>query len=264
MSDKNKRENVLPSKMTLMQMKQRLVGAKKGHSLLEQKAKALNNRFRQILGEIREAKLTLPDLFNETQFSLAAAHFYGEDISLTVSDRQKSDPVKVKLAFNNIAGVTLPEWSESDEFSEKSKLPLLSKGSEEVQTCVDKHLETLQKLIKIASLQTSFLTLDEEIKVTNRRVNALERVVIPRIENTIAYIKSELEEQEREDFFRLKKVRDMKDREADEKKQALIAKVGAEKAKEIENEILRQKMETEAGRVSSNQDEDEDPDADLF
>lgn len=67
-------------------------------------------------------------------------------------------------------------------------------------------------LVKIAGLQTSFVTLDEVIKVTSRRVNALENVVIPRIEWVIDYIKRELEEEEREDFFRRKKVQDSKKR----------------------------------------------------
>ena len=47
-------------------------------------------------------------------------------------------------------------------------------------------------LVELASLQTSFITLDEVIKTTNRRVNAIEHVIIPRIERTLAYIISEL------------------------------------------------------------------------
>jgi V-type H+-transporting ATPase subunit D len=61
-------------------------------------------------------------------------------------------------------------------------------------------------LSELASLQTAFVTLDEAIKTTNRRVNALENYVTPRLQNTVKYILSELDELEREEFFRLKKV----------------------------------------------------------
>ena len=67
----------------------------------------------------------------------------------------------------------------------------------------------------IASLQTQYFTLDEVIKVTNRRVNALEFVVVPRIQWTIKYIEKELDEMDREDFFRLKRVQDKKKIEKD-------------------------------------------------
>jgi V-type H+-transporting ATPase subunit D len=64
----------------------------------------------------------------------------------------------------------------------------------------------------VASLQTSFLAMDEALKVTNRRVNALENVTIPKIQGTIDYINRELDELEREDFTRLKMVKKKKDR----------------------------------------------------
>lgn len=76
-------------------------------------------------------------------------------------------------------------------------------------------LQAVELLVELASLQTSFLTLDEAIKTTNRRVNALENVVKPKLENTISYIKGELDELEREEFFRLKKVQANKKKVAD-------------------------------------------------
>ena len=64
--------------------------------------------------------------------------------------------------------------------------------------------------MELASLQTSFITLDVVIKTRNRRVSAIEHVIIPKIERTLAYIISELDELEREEFYRLKKVQDKK------------------------------------------------------
>merc|ERR1712164_97633 len=90
--------------------------------------------------------------------------------------------------------------------SKLGELVGMAKGGQRITKCRETFVKALQLLIKLASLQTSFVKLDEAIKITNRRVNALEHVVIPRIENTIAYIISELDELEREEFFRLKKV----------------------------------------------------------
>lgn len=75
----------------------------------------------------------------------------------------------------------------------------------------DKFTVFLSQLIKLASLQTSFVTLDEAMKVTNRRVNALENVTIPKIQAILDYIERELDELEREDFTRLKLVKNKKE-----------------------------------------------------
>ena len=74
--------------------------------------------------------------------------------------------------------------------------------------------------------------MDEALKVTNRRVNALENVTLPRIEKTLSYITSELDELEREDFTRLKKVKDQNSKRqaaaAAAKKAALYAGDGGD------------------------------------
>merc|ERR1711979_69324 len=101
-------------------------------------------------------------------------------------------------------------------------------GGAVINACKETYLKAVTQLIKLASLQTSFKTLDEEIKMTSRRVNALEYVLIPRIEETLHYITQEMDEQSREEFFRVKKVVEKKkfkmEKERLEKEQEALAK----------------------------------------
>ena len=99
----------------------------------------------------------------------------------------------------------------------------------------EKFTVMLEMLIKLASLQTSFQTLDEALKVTNRRVNALENVTIPKIEGILAYISRELDELEREDFTRLKMMQSKKEQEL--KKAAEEAPVKEAAGKENDEDI---------------------------
>jgi V-type H+-transporting ATPase subunit D len=82
----------------------------------------------------------------------------------------------------------------------------LGRGGLQIQKCKEQYQRATEALVELASLQTAFFVLDDVIKLTNRRVNAIEHIIIPKLENTIAYILSELDEQDREEFFRLKKV----------------------------------------------------------
>jgi V-type H+-transporting ATPase subunit D len=86
----------------------------------------------------------------------------------------------------------------------------LGRGGQQIANCKETYQKSVAILIELASLQTAFVILDQVIKVTNRRVNAIEHVIIPKLENTIKFISSELDEADREEFFRLKKVQGKK------------------------------------------------------
>jgi len=70
--------------------------------------------------------------------------------------------------------------------------------------------ELLKKIVQIAELQTAYLAVEECLKITNRRVNALEFIVVPRIEYVVKYIFTELEERSKEDKFKIKKILQVK------------------------------------------------------
>lgn len=201
----------LPSRMTLIIFKGRLKGAQKGHSLLKKKADALVMRYRSIMASLRNEKLAVVDKMKEAHFSVTNATFIAGDISFAVQESLKLMPYKTNLHIDNIAGVQIPTLRTHNEDDDSgAAMSGLGKGGEQIKAARATFRQTLANLIKIASMQTAWVTLDQAIKITNRRVNALEKVVIPRVDNTIAYISSELDELEREEFFRLKMVQKKK------------------------------------------------------
>jgi len=198
------------NRMSLGIFKAKAIGAKKGHGLLKKKRDALKARFMDMLKDIVITKKGVASGMKESSFCLAKAQWSvgGDDISTAILERAKTPSVTCKLTSDNVAGVHLPKFIMVHDPSKDGNVHTLgvAQGGAVVQKCREEHLSTLQIIIKLASLQTSFVTLDEEIKMTGRRVNALEYVIIPKIEATVRYINSELDEQSREEFFRVKKV----------------------------------------------------------
>lgn len=192
-------------------LKSRLRAAVQGHSLLKKKADALNLRFRTILREIKAKKEEMGAQMKAASFSLASAKYAaGDSMSQMIIQSVSHASFKVKLASENVVGVHLPVFDAAKEERNSQDFTGLGKGGQQVAKSRETYVKALEALVRLASLQTTFMTLDEVIKITNRRVNAIEYVIKPKIENTIAYILEELDEMDREDFFRLKKVQDRK------------------------------------------------------
>lgn len=216
------REAVFPTRMTLGLMKTKLKGAQQGHSLLKRKSEALTKRFRDITRRIDDAKRKMGRVMQTAAFSLAEVTYAtGDNIGYQVQESVKNARFKVRAKQENVSGVYLPTFeSYIEESINDFKLTGLGRGGQQVQKAKQVYSKAVETLVELASLQTAFIILDEVIKVTNRRVNAIEHVIIPRTENTIAYINSELDELDREEFYRLKKVQ--------EKKQQAVALADAE------------------------------------
>ncbi|KAF2273560.1 vacuolar ATP synthase subunit D [Westerdykella ornata] len=211
-------------------MKSKLKGAQTGHDLLKRKSEALTKRFREITRRIDEAKRKMGRVMQIAAFSLAEVTYaVGGDIGYQIQESAKQARFRVRSKQENVSGVFLPQFeSYIEESSNDFGLTGLGKGGQQVQRCRETYARAVETLVELASLQTAFVILDEVIKVVNRRVNAIEHVIIPRTENTIKYINSELDELDREEFYRLKKVSGKKHRDAaaeekerQDKKQAL-------------------------------------------
>lgn len=217
------RINIFPTRMALTGMKSRLTAATKGHSLLKKKSDALTVRFRAILFQIVDKKEKMGEQMKEASFSLASVKFVAGDISATVLENASAATLRLTVETDNVAGVLIPNFKPyTDPSSSTQELTGLAKGGQQIQKSREVYSKTITSLVELASLQTAFLTLDEVIKITNRRVNAIEHVIKPKIERTIAYIITELDEGEREEFFRLKKIQAKKKRDIKAKEAAAL------------------------------------------
>lgn len=210
MSGNNDRLAIFPSRGAQTLMKGRLKGAQKGHSLLKKKAEALQMRFRTILKKIIDTKQIMGEIMKEASFSLAEAKFATGDFNQVVLQNVNKAQIKIRTRKDNVAGVNLPVFEAFQDGADVYELAGLAKGGQQLKRMKATYGKAITLLVELASLQTSFVTLDVVIKTTNRRVNAIEYVIIPKIERTLAYIITELDELEREDFYRLKKVQDKK------------------------------------------------------
>lgn len=168
--------------------------------------------------------------FSLAEVSYATGGNIGYQVQESVSSKAR---FKVRSRQENVSGVYLPQFEPVvDEEINDFKMTGLGRGGQQVQRAREVYTKAVETLVDLASLQTAFVILDEVIKVTNRRVNAIEHVIIPRTENTIAYINSELDEVDREEFYRLKKVQ--------EKKQIAVAAEEAERAARSPAEVAAQ------------------------
>ena len=173
-------------------------------------------------------------------FSLAEVSYAtGDNIAYQVQESVSTARIRVRARQENVSGVYLPQFEAFyDDQSNEFQMTGLGRGGQQVQKAKHVYARAVETLVELASLQTAFVILDEVIKVTNRRVNAIEHVIIPRTENTIKYINSELDELDREEFYRLKKVQDKKQRDTAaldaEKKAEKEAKLAAAAAAALE------------------------------
>lgn len=156
-------------------------------------------KFRDYAKMIAETKGNMSTDATTAFFSLTQAEYAAGNFKQKVAEGTLTARIRVGAGIDNVAGVKLPVFTiyETGGVADNQSLGLVG-GGKKIVAVREKFKVFLTQLIKLASLQTSFVTLDEAMKVTNRRVNALENVTIPKIQSVLDYIERELDELERE------------------------------------------------------------------
>lgn len=228
-----------PTRMALTVYRAKKVAAQRGYDLLKKKSDALMFRFREITRKIKDAKESMGEQMRSTIFSLSEAVWAAGDFKKKVTEAPKmTASIRANIRYDNVAGVRLPVFTTTNTPQESFESLGLAGGGKAIAKSKAKFVVMVELLVRIASLQTSFTALDEAIKLTNRRVNALDNVVLPGLAAAIAYIDSELSELEREEIFRVKKVLEVKRKH-----------LAAEEAELAEAERVREAEEAAAGIV---------------
>ncbi len=195
---------VKPTRMGLLQTKKKLKLASKGHKLLKEKRDALVMDFFDILKEIKNFRKEIADDFRDAQYSLQRAEALIGTQGIEEIASSLTGEVEFKVTEKSLMGVKIPLIE--DVTVNKQWFSLLDSNLE-LDNAVMKYRKLFVSLMKLVEKQIALNKLAEDIKKTKRKVNSLEYIIMPRLEDTKKMITFKLEEQERENFTRLKKIK---------------------------------------------------------
>ncbi len=195
------------TRMELLRLKKRIVIARRGHKLLKDKQDELMRQFMDMIKGYKELR-------QQVEEKLASAfHFFilGRAVTkkeyLEESFLSGMEPLEIEVSLYGIMNIKVPR------LDMKSIPDPCIYGFTNIPVDIDISLallsETLPLMIKLAQTEKCIELLAEEIEKTRRRVNALEYVLIPNLQDTIKHIAMRLSEMERSNLTRLMKIKDI-------------------------------------------------------
>jgi len=200
--------NISATRMNLLALKTQVGLAKQGIDLLKRKRDALVMEFFTIAKKTLHAR-------DELTHAMTGAH---EDLTIVKAVEGTNAVQSIAMAsgrqislqniLKNVWGVKIPEFTEGNWMRKP-----LDRGcspaslSARMHGCAQSFENLATLLVRIASIEVRMRRMGLEIKKTTRRVNALEQIILPTMNMQIRYIRGVIEQREREDTFRLKKIK---------------------------------------------------------
>lgn len=202
---------VNPTRMELSRLKKRLTTSMRGHKLLKDKRDDLMKKFLELIRENMELRTQLEEKMAGVYAGFVIAGAQMDDAVLQESLMLPQTQVYAEVNTRNVMSVDVPDFSFSESSSETRDIyPYgLAFTSGELDSSVEALSEVLPLMLKLAQAEKTAQLLAEEIEKTRRRVNALEYVQIPTLQETIKSITMKLDENERSNLARLMKIKDM-------------------------------------------------------
>jgi len=201
-------EQVNPTRMELIKKNAQIKLAEQGKDLLREKMDVLIREFFHIMESVSKSRDELEIVADTAQRSLLTALAVDDPVTLKSASFATRRGLSLDIKGKNIMGIAVP-------VIEKKRVSkgVLERGysiigvSGRIDEAAEKFEMELDLIIELSETETSLKRLGGEIQITRRRVNALEQIMIPELKKQAKYIKNAIDEREREDLFRLKKVK---------------------------------------------------------
>jgi len=201
-------QDIKPTRSELLKLKKQIKLAKSGHSLLKRKRDGLIIEFFKILKNAKSLRQELVVQYKIALEKINIARTLESDLKVKSIAMAVKELPEIKLRTKNIMGVVVPTIEAAEV-----KKQFMHRGygfygaSSSIDEAAESYEKVVEKVIVTAEIETSMKKLLNEIEKTKRRVNALEFVVIPRLESQKSFIQLRLEEMERENTFRMKRIK---------------------------------------------------------
>jgi V/A-type H+-transporting ATPase subunit D len=198
-------EQVAPTKSNLMKARASLSLSQSGYELLDKKRNVLIKEMLDMVDRAKSIQEEIYSVISEAYRALQTANITMgiknlEDMAYGVSNDESFE-----VLLKSVMGVDIPVM----KYRKREIVPSygLINTNISLDTARQKFDEVRYRIYDLAEVENSIFKLAKEIEKTNKRTNALEHIQIPKYKEQVKYIQEVLEEKEREDFFRLKKVK---------------------------------------------------------
>jgi V-type ATPase, D subunit len=201
-------QNIAPTKSNLLRTKDNLNLSRTGYNLIDKKRTVLIKEMMQQIEKAKEIQSDVKELFEKAYSVLQEANItmgvrQVQDIALSIDKAEHFD-----ITYKSIMGLDVP----TVKYEKQVLRPHYSMYM--TGEAIDEAIMIFQKIksltYRLAETENTVYKLSIEIKKNQKRANALEKMQIPNLEETVKYISESLEEKEREDFYRLKKIKKRK------------------------------------------------------
>jgi V/A-type H+-transporting ATPase subunit D len=200
--------DIKPTRSELIQLKRKIRLSERGYNILKMKRDGLILEFFNVLEKAKTTREDLQEKYRKAARMSDLANTVEGSINLKAAAFSVKETPSIKLSPKNIMGVVVPQIEASKVrkglFERGYGLLATSSVMDETATAYE---ELVDSIVRAAEIETTMKRLLDEIESTKRRVNALEFKVIPELTAARDFIKMRLDEMEREELFRLKKIK---------------------------------------------------------